>query len=54
MPAFSVGNGVDDPLQKVASSSPVVTCKNTATPLPGHWWREVWMQGGSSEGQAVG
>ena len=32
--AFSVGNRVDDPLQKLGSSSPVVACKNTATPLP--------------------
>jgi len=28
-PAFSVGNRVDDPLQKVGSSSFVVPCKNT-------------------------
>ena len=25
---FSVGNRVDDPLQKVGTSSPVVACKN--------------------------
>jgi len=33
-PAFLVGNRVDNPLQKVGSSSPVVACKNTAMPLP--------------------
>ena len=27
--AFSVGNKVNDTLQNVASSSPVVACKNT-------------------------
>jgi len=34
-PAFSVENRVpvDDPLQKVDSSSPVVACKNTVMPL---------------------
>ena len=32
-PALSVGNRLDDPLQKVCSSSPVVACKNTAAPL---------------------
>ena len=35
---FSVGNRVDDPLQKVGSSSPAVACKNTVTPLPRHCW----------------
>jgi len=29
-----VGNRVDEPSQQVGSSSPVVACKNTATPLP--------------------
>ena len=33
--ALLVGNRIDDPLQKVGSSSPVLACKNTATPLGG-------------------
>jgi len=31
--AFSVGNKLEDPLQKVASSSPVMASKNTSMPL---------------------
>ena len=32
-PDFSVGNRVEDPIQKVGSSSPVVACKNMAIAL---------------------
>jgi len=45
--AFSVGNRVDDPLQKVGSSSSAAACKNTSTSLPWRCWKEVWMQGRS-------
>jgi len=31
--ASTVGNRVDDPLQKVGSSLPLVACKNIAIPL---------------------
>jgi len=41
-----VGNRVDDPLQKVGSSSPLVVCKNATMPLLEHCQREVWMWGG--------
>ena len=44
--AFPLGNRVEDPLQKVGSSSPVVVCQNIATLLLQHCWMEVWMWGG--------
>ena len=34
-PASSVGDRVDNPLQKVGSTSPVVACKNTVAALLG-------------------
>ena len=53
--AFSVGNRVNDPLQKVGSGSPVLACKNTATPLPRCCQREVQIRaGGIVKGWAWG
>jgi len=54
--AFSVGNRVDDPLQNVGSSSPVVVCKNTVMLLPQHCWGTYGCEegGGSGEGLSLG
>ena len=40
--AFSADNRIDDPLQKVSTSSSVVASKNTVTPWPWLCWRAVW------------
>jgi len=49
---FSVGNRVDAPLQKIHSSLPVGTCKNTAMTLP-KGGMDAEGEGGG-EGLAVG